>query len=372
MLAEAVPELQSAAQLPTVHGAQRFAVVAPDGRTVLVSLDSPDAVGRFRQLAAVPAIGTGVAELLAAGVSGSTGFIVQPMPEPLPGWQSGLAPDRLRALLEPVVAALIALHAAGLCVGSLSLDSLALQADGTANLADLLTAVPIGARVAPGDWPRYAGAVPSAPEIADGQPLTAATDSFALAAMIATLLTGSSGWLGNPAAALSALGAEGRDTVLGALAIEPAGRRGTPQDLLQALTDVAGAAPPRPASRPVVEASRPVARPAPAAPQPGRSTLPPPPPVRSRQPVAAADVPAAVREVPAWQRQLSDAAVEMWGPADEFAEPIDRPDLRFRPAVELTQLAVTPDRPAWRSPVVIGSVVLTAVVLVIALVLMLG
>ncbi|MDQ2957635.1 MAG: hypothetical protein M3Y42_11795, partial [Actinomycetota bacterium] len=145
VLAAAVPDLRSVEQLPTVRGVPRYAVLTPDGRTVLVSIDSPDAVSRFRHLVAVSAIGSGVLDLLAAGVRSEQGFVVQPMPVELPA-EGARSPAEVESLLRPVSEALAALHAAGMCLGALALGSLSLAADGSAVLADLLPAVPIGTR----------------------------------------------------------------------------------------------------------------------------------------------------------------------------------------------------------------------------------
>lgn len=60
----------------------------------------------------------------------------------------------------------------------------------------------------------------------------------------------------------------------------------------------------------------------------------------------------------------------VWGPVDPLADPIDRPDLRFRSAVVIEELAEDPERPLWRSPVLVCSLLATIVVLVVAGILM--
>ncbi|MCW2541292.1 MAG: hypothetical protein JWN95_3017 [Frankiales bacterium] len=424
VLGAAVPGFIAAHELPTVRSVRRFSVVAPDGRLVRVSVDSPAAVGRFRQLATIATVQRGVGELLAAGTTGSTGFVVQP----LPGRRlvdllalGGVDPGQLGGLLARVAGTLDALHDAGLVFGALAVSALVLDdpSGGVAGagldvavLDDLLSVLPLGDRVPTNAAGRFVGGVPSAPELTDGAELTPATDVFGLAAVLATMLIGSTGWVTNPAAALRRYGS-GSAAVLTALSIDPAARRVGVQELLQAVTGLTAGAP-APASVAPVSAApasvAPVVAPASAAPSAGPSAapsaahraatspapapaqgsgtlpppppapapapvgsgmLPPPPPVRSRQPLPSAALaaptgPAIVRHTPCWQREIDDAALRMWGPVDPLADPIDRPDLRFRSAAVIEELTEEPERPLWRSPVLICSVLATIIVLVVA------
>jgi len=396
ILGAAVPGLQSAEQLPTVRGVRRFSVLAPDGRTVRVSVDSPEAVTIFRELALLPAIRWGVGELLAAGSHGRHGFIVQPAAAGRLADRivaGGCPPAEVARLLQPVARALSALHAGGLCFAATAVPAISLVpaiagtaiagtaiagsagtgAAGsmpTAVLDDLLPVVPLGSRIAPGAWDRFAGAVPSAPELRDGGPLTAATDVFGLAVVVATLLTGSTAWTADPAAALLAAGACAA-ALRTALAIDPAGRRITVEELYLALADQPAASL---ADQPAAENSAGYQTPA-------VLELPPPPPVRSR---LAAPVEAPGRQLvehrsstvggadlPEWQREIAQAAMLLWGDFDNTGAPVDRPELRYRAASSFEQLVADPVRPMWRSPVLVCSVLATLVVLVVAVALML-
>jgi len=350
LLEQAVPGALGAEEL----AGSVYRVVGPDQASVVVKLVPVERLARVEQLHATVGVQSGLLSLLRSGSADGLGYLVYPYyPQTLADRiENGPAsPAEAATLLTAAADALVRLHLAGLVHADLKPANLLLGPSGSALLADLDGVAEYGAeplRVTVGYCP---------PEQLAGRPLAFENDVYSFTALVISLLTGGTGWLADPAGWLaSPLAADLPtgviDLLRAGIAADPAARRVSPQQLVAALAGGPSPAP-APAVQPeLVVANRQVLDPVPAtagAPLPAGVPLPE---VTEPEP----------RDRPT--EQLLAAAHQTWGFVDLRAVTMDRLALQLRPPAPEPEPDPA-DRPIWRHPAMLVSLVL-AVLLVAA------
>jgi hypothetical protein len=368
LLSVAVPEALGAELLARSELAAVFRVIGGDLSSAVVKIVQPDRLPFVASIYAALGTQSGVLNLQASGAAGELGYLVfafypQTIADRI---EAGpVAAAEVSRLLGPAADALVQLHRNGFVHADVKPSNLLLAPAGQAVLADLDGAAHFGT------VPQRVSVGFSPPEQLTGTPLAFENDVYGFTATVISLLSGGTAWLADPTRWLESplaaeLPADAIKLLRAGIAADPSVRRLSPPQLIASLGGDAATVAQR-GSVPAADLAVPdrqVLTPVPI--QPAQSVEGIGPNAAANSPSvnalsASAAAPGAATDL---GTELALAAHQVWGFVDLRAVTMDRLALQLQQQVPAAEPEVE-ERPIWRHPAMIASII--AAVLLVAL-----